>query len=307
MAQFFGKWSGGKVSSTKKKESSSTAKRAPTSTEKRASVSTPVNNAKPTPAQSPEPVRFSVPSTNQKPVYDSSGFLVGYEQRQTFGSRLRRSVGTIWEAITPGGERIQARTSSPTANRVLEAGANHPFVTAGIATAGITAVRYAPAVAGSLRGATATRAAANTGGTVARSGALRAGLIGAGIGAGAVLLSGIGSGAKTGPQETRQTQAPSQNVQPRQDATQYTYNTDNSLRQQDTYNTIRDSPGATLYGQPTQNTSQGATQAPLQYVPSQQTAEQSAQQEATASSSGNSGLLWLALGAAALYMLQGDS
>jgi len=154
------------------------------------------------------------------------------------------NVGQTLKAAVLG-RGVTADTGSTTANKVLSAAASKPFLTAGVAAAGATLLRNAPAIATAARsavsrsspaiataaGATATRSSSNI--------AKNALLVGSGVVAGSLI--GGGSDATAGEVE----QTASQNNKPITSGTQEAESTsfqDNS--QNYTTNTITENYGA---------------------------------------------------------------
>lgn len=170
--------------------------------------------------------------------------------------RLVNVRDTLNAAFNPfSKDRVQANTGSTTVNRALEAVANHPYVTAGVAAAAVTA---APAAITAVRNVGSVIRGAATGATVrtlevsaatqaARSTATRYALIAAGAGAAGLILGNRGGNATTGDQTTN----------PSQSANADQANTNNpsapSVTDNRNYsrNYFRDSPGASLNQTPT--------------------------------------------------------
>lgn len=253
---------------------------------------TPVAQAIPQPASQP----ISTPEPNG--VFKNNFFSVAGQKE-----RLGNVVDVLKIAINPlTKERIVANTPSKTVNTILEAGANHAYTTAGIAAAGITAVRYAPAALNAIKSpGTLSFGSAAPG--------LSKGLLAAGaLGVGAGLLFGGSGGLKAAPQNSTQTQQPTINNDNRQ------FNNQNNSQDNRQYNTqttnyiIKNSPGAGIQGDPLQSPSSSPSfspsQSPVQSVPSELSAGQSASQ-AQSNSGTNWGMIAL-VGAAAYFLLRGE-
>lgn len=179
-------------------------------------------------------------------------------------------------------DKVVANTNNKTVNKILETTANHPYITAGVAAAGVTAIKAAPAI---LSKSALPAGIAGSGSRIATP--LLYG--GAGLLAGS-LFSGSG-GSKTGDQTTNPTFTPSQTTNTSQDTIYGDTWIDNSIRQ----NAGRDIGG--LYQSNPFAQSPTMDVQPTQYA----TQDTDATQEATSSG----GINWLLIGAIAVgaYML----
>lgn len=186
---------------------------------------------------------------------------------------------------------IVANTGSKTANTVLAAAANHPFITAGVAAAGITAVKMAPTIlSGSAATSTAAAATSNTMRNIAIAGA------------GGIILGSVLNGG--GKQDQSQNTTPNLNQNPVISPTQPTNQNPQTNPQQKSAFDVSGSNNRIRYSQ-NQDTysTYNAYAAPTQYTPSSLTAAQttSPQQSATQESGTN----WLLIAgiAAGAYLL----
>lgn len=146
-------------------------------------------------------------------------------------------------------------------------------------------------------GGGAATAAAATGAPVAAVGSLKAPIVAAGLGLGAGLLLGA-KGGTTGPQTQSQAQNPSQAANPVQNPTLYDYSQRNSTSNQRASYSIRDSPGASIYGSQGNTPNLSSSFTPQQYTPQGQQLGQEGTQSAQAG--GNE---WLMLAAVAALVL----
>lgn len=119
--------------------------------------------------------------------------------------------------------KVTANTKSPVLNKVLEAGANNPFVTAGIVTGGIYATKTAVSTIATATAIKTTGTKLATSGLTSKLGAyILPALGGYAIGS---LTSGTKAGASNPFQSVNP--APTQNTRTSQDTTANTWNTSN--------------------------------------------------------------------------------
>jgi len=84
--------------------------------------------------------------------------------KTTIGNKVYDTINAVKVAVT-GKDLMGASTSlkgtnsNVTFNKAIETVANHPFVSAGVVAGGVTAIRNAPAIIGSITGSTATTTA----------------------------------------------------------------------------------------------------------------------------------------------------
>lgn len=245
---------------------------------KTASVRTPLASpsakvsATPSPQPTATPTAPATRTTNSDNAF--AGVSAPFFSAQGQLQRLRNVVETYKVVLNPfSRDRISATTGSINANKVLEAVANHPFITAGVAAGGITAVRYAPSAFAAMRSPAASTVVTNA----ARSSSLRVPAIAAGIGlaAGALFMRNPAA-----PQETTQRGEQSGTSTPSQRSEVYDYSQRQTYQDQYATNTIIGSPGARI------GASQGQvadlpstfTQSPSQSAPFGQDLGQSASQ-----------------------------
>ena len=218
-----------------------------------------------TPSSSPAPPT-SPPTSAQA---QASFFSVAGQK-----ARLKNAYEVLKIAINPFSQgRIVANTTSPTLNRGLQLVANNPYTTAAVGAAGYTA---ATAGLGASSAAAGARAGAAAGGSSLLS---RAAVpAAAGLAAGYFLFNRSGAA----PQSQTQQASQSGTLKPIQSSSQVdnstNYNTQTTSQQ--TYNTIQDSPYASLGGSPSLSASLDRTQSqiPTQNAPFSQDVGQSAEQ-----------------------------
>jgi hypothetical protein len=220
------------------------------------------------------------------------------------GGKGWSNVAAVYSALLSG-ERVYANIDNPTLKKIVEAGANHPFIAAGLGTGAYYGVKAAipailnivPKVGGFIKPAAVAAPVA------AASSTLNKYLVGGAIGAGAgYLLFGKG-GASTAPQTQNPQQDQKQNpsLNPNQAPTQ---NTPQNPQQGGTA-TIT-GQGNTLSFDQSQNTTsynyQISTQESIQNTYAG--AGQSLGQEQTASSAGTNWATIALIGVAALLLLK---
>lgn len=224
------------LSEGKKPTLASASKSSKTASVRTTMSAAPVSRPSPQPTATPtaQPI-----ATTQESAYTgiNAPFFSLEGQKQRF--RNIYEVGKI--ALNPfSQERIVSTTGSRSANAVIEAVANHPYITAGIAAGGITAARSAPAALAGLRSPAVPAATAAA--TATRANSLRP----LGIAAAGGLAAGLLFMRGSAPQDTTQAASQSGYSSPTNTTTQYDYSQRQTYQDQYTANTIRGSPGARI-------------------------------------------------------------
>jgi len=235
----------------------------------------PATSTKPqTTVQAPAAAPSAVAASSSAP---SIGFSSSFFSLEGVKERLL-NVKNVYASIFSG-QGVKANTPSKTLNFALETAAEHPFITAGLATGGIMAAKALPGVI--ARGSVAVPVVAKTSANAFNWGS-KSLLIGGGAGlAAGALLFGQGK-ATTAPQDLGQEITQKPEIKPYQDTQAYQ---DTEASQGTTY-TIQDSPGASIQGSPSQGVNPQLLQLPTQYTPTQLSPMQTASQEQTAESGG---------------------
>jgi hypothetical protein len=138
-------------------------------------------------------------------AFKNSFFSVAGQKERI--SNVGKVLGIATGIYNPTKTTIQANTSSKTANKVIEAVSNHPYASAGIVAAGVTAAKLAPSIvaSASTKAPSVIGSSFSTGTKLAVAGA-------AGLAAGS-LLSGKGGNSEP-TQITNPFQAPKLDVYP---------------------------------------------------------------------------------------------
>jgi len=205
--------------------------------------------------------------------------------------RLKNVVQTIKSAVTGSG--VQSNIKSNVVNKVLSTAASHPFITAGVAAAGITAVKYVPTIFSAIT----TKTAVGVTTTAVAGSTLKPLILGA---AGGYVvgssMSGSGGATTKADQTITPTFTPTQNTTTNTtaDNRQFVDTTNRSYA----YTYGANSPiYATTTADPTANLT--PTQS-VNVIPSA-TQDTSGSQDATSSATGSIGAILLGIGA--LYLL----
>lgn len=191
---------------------------------------------------------------------------------------------TINAAFNPlSKDKVVANTSNKTVNKALQTVANHPYATAGVIAAGVTAVKYAPSIMTGTGKAALPTIAAKTGSNMIP-------LIAAG-GAGLVAGSLFGSGkATTGDQYTNPTQTPTQTTNTSQDTI---YGDNYSYQYLTAGRDITGSPSVDFAQSPTQNV-----------LPTQSAYQDTTPSQSATTESGTNWILIAAIAAGAYIFLK---
>lgn len=234
-------------------------------------------------------------------IYDSKGKIKVSDAKATVVDKLKIAGSNILTAINPfSKEKLKVNANvvkSNTAAKIIETAANHPFITAGVATA----VVQAPTIINTFKGSVGTTGAAAATTKVASSyPAIKTALIAGGAG---YLIGSLSSGSATtkASQVVQPTQDQDQTttVQPTQDSrqwietTSYVYNTTYGQGSPISSSTDQEPSGI-------QSPTQPVSTMP-QLSGSQDT---NADQDATAGTGINMGVL--IAGAAIIYLLSKD-
>ena len=221
-------------------------------------------------AAAPQPIT-TTNNTEKSPISPSN---LGKTEESYWKTDGWQRVGAVlnpfnWDKVyitNPFTGIIQADATIPVKGAVI---AGETALTVAGGAAALNAIR-GTAAASSIGAATTTTAASGAG----------TGLKTLAIGAGAGFLAGslLRQGGNAAPQSQQQSQTPTQTSQPQQNPNLYDYSNKNTYSSQKSDYSIRDSPGASIYGSQAASPSLGTTFTPQQYAPAGQYLDQQGSQ-----------------------------